>query len=111
MAFGYIERVIKSDFFSRKRPIYLYMCATGPELPSYKSIISSPKEKTLLVHGKPQRSKVRLKNKKIKHIKRPTESLMKDKQKDMQKDIQKTTLKDIQKDFHKKKYKYIYKTY
>ena len=34
-AFGYIERVVKSDFFSQKRPILLHKCATKSELPSY----------------------------------------------------------------------------
>ena len=35
-AFGYIDRVVKSDFF-RKRPILLDMCATCFDLPSYIS--------------------------------------------------------------------------
>ena len=34
-AFGYIERVVKSDFFFRKRSLLLYMCATCSDLPSY----------------------------------------------------------------------------
>ena len=34
-AFGFIERVVKSDFFFRKRPIFLHSGATCSELPSY----------------------------------------------------------------------------
>ena len=34
-AFGYIERVIKSDFFSRKRLTFLHACAICSVLPSY----------------------------------------------------------------------------
>ena len=34
-AFGYIDKVVKSDFFSRKIPILLHTCASCSELPSY----------------------------------------------------------------------------
>ena len=34
-AFGYIERVVKSETKFRKRSIFFYMCATCSELPSY----------------------------------------------------------------------------
>ena len=40
-AFGYIERVVKSDFF-RIRPILHHSCATCPELPSYISTMKLP---------------------------------------------------------------------
>ena len=37
-AFGYIERVVRSDFFSRKRHILHHTCATCSKLPLYISI-------------------------------------------------------------------------
>ena len=40
-AFGLIERFVKSDFFSRKRPILLHTCVTCSELPSYISTMST----------------------------------------------------------------------
>ena len=32
-AFGYIKRVVKFDFYLRKRPILLHTCTTCSELP------------------------------------------------------------------------------
>ena len=40
-AFGYIERVVKSGFFFRKRTILLNMCPTSFELPSYISTVAN----------------------------------------------------------------------
>ena len=41
-AFGYIERVVKSEFFFRKRPILHHTCAKRSELPSYISTMTYP---------------------------------------------------------------------
>ena len=42
-AFGYIDIVLKSDFFSLGKDLfYSYACATCPELPSYISTMIYP---------------------------------------------------------------------
>ena len=41
-AFGNIERVVESNFFSGKSPKLLHICATRSELPSYTVVSSQP---------------------------------------------------------------------
>ena len=56
-AFGWMKRVVKSDYFSRKRPFLHHTCATFSELPTYISTMGSAEFRPRRSKNWPKRKK------------------------------------------------------